>query len=264
MMRRSSIVSLSRTLVGMMTVVLVSLLATTSARADEPAVIVMGTDASHLFSPSYLPVLAYGSPVTVQAQSTSGQPVLFTTDGACTLTSITGTPGGWSTGVLTVTATTDTCRITASTDAGNGLAATASTYVLRTRPGQQSAGLPVLGRKVVRQSALPLGIAGLATDRGQPIAFRVTNGGENCKVIVKKGKVSIAFGSKQGQCTVSASAPGVAGQYLPYQRIYVFRIQSDASVDPSETKPSETKPGDAKPGDAKPDQSSSVTSATLA
>jgi len=254
MVRRSSIVALSHALVAMVALIFGSMLATSAARADEPAVIVIGIDASRLFTPSFLPVLSYGSSVSVQAQSTSGQPVSFASDGGCTVAAIAGTPGGWSTGVVTVTSTADACRLTASTDAGNGLAATASTYVLRTRLGQQSADLPVIGRKVARQSSIPLGNAGLTTDRGQPIAFKVTNGGKNCKVAVKKGQVSIAFGSKQGQCTVSASAPGIPGQYLPYQRMYVFKVTSNAPAAPS----------DAKPSDAKPDQSSSVTSATVA
>ena len=255
MVRRASIDSFGRGLAYVSAVLLGGTLAPAPALADEPAVIVIGTDATRLFGPTFLPVLAFGTPMNVQAQSTSGQIVTFTTEGGCSVATILpGTPGGWSTGLLTVTSTADSCRLTASTDAGNGRSATTATYVLRTRMGRQSAGLPVIGRKVAPSASIPLGRSGLTTDREQPIAIKVTNGSKLCRVIVKKEQVSIAVGTKQGQCTVSASAPGIPGEYLPYQRIYVFKVTREAL----------SKPDAAKPDAAKPDQAGSVTSATVA
>lgn len=244
-----SMASTQRVLAAVLAVLVGIACATVPAHAEEPATITIGIDASQPFSPAFLPVLSFGASVSLQAQSTSGQPVVFTTEGGCSLVPITGTPGGVSTAVLTATSTADACRLTAATEAGNGLAASTSTYVLRTRLGQQSSVLPTLTRKVAPGTSVQLGAAGLATDRGQPIDVRVSNGGKYCTVSVKKGQVTLAFGGKQGQCTVSASAPGIQNQYLPYRRIYVFKV---------------TRGGASKPSDSKPSQSASVTSATVA
>gem|GEM_PF-6828335 len=207
------------------------------ARADTPAGIEVGLDANRLFNQAFLPVLSFGVPVTLQARSTSGQPVRFTGEEGCTVAQVTALPGDWSSAVLTVTSSNQVCRLTVASDAGSGFTESSSTYYLRTRLGQQVAALPSLTRKVAPKTSVTLGPSPLTTDRGMPISVRVVRGEKQCKVTTTKGRLAVVFSGQRGQCTVRASAAGVADQYLPYQRVYVFKVTGDLQV-PEEVKPS--------------------------
>lgn len=233
-------------------------LAAGPAQADEPAGIAVGLDATRFFNQSFQPVLSFGVPLSLQAQSTSGQPVVFTAAEGCSATQLSAMQGGWSTAVLAATSSTQLCRLTLATDAGNGFAASTSTYFLRTRMGQQAADLPALGRTVAPKTSVILGASGLKTDRGQPITLRVTKGSKHCKVSTVKGRVVVAFSAKHGQCTVWASAPGIPGQYLPLQRVYVFRVTGEEAAPSGKPSPSPSgKPSDKPSPSGKPSPSPS-------
>lgn len=198
------------------------------AQADEPASITVATGSGVAFSSAFLPVLSFGTPLSIQATSTSGQPVTFAAEDGC---SVAGQPGPTSAAMLTVVSTASACRLTVASAAGNGRSEATATYLLRTRMGQQLAPVALVGRKVTTGSAVQLGAAGMTTDHGQPVVITVTNGSKLCKVKAKKGIVRVAFGAKEGACTVSATAAGVPEQYLPFQRVYVFTISGKGHDD---------------------------------
>jgi len=191
------------------------------ARADDPATITVATGSGPAFGSAFLPVLSFGTPLSIQATSTSGQPVSFAAEDGC---SVAAQAGSTSAAVLTVVSTTRVCRLTVASGAGNGQSEATVTYLLRTRMGPQVAPVALVGRKVKVGTSLELGAAGMTTDHGQPVIVVVTNGRKLCTVKARKGVIKVVFGPKEGACTVLASAAGVPDQYLPFQRVYVFKI----------------------------------------
>lgn len=216
------------------------------ARADEPAAITVTTASGMAFGAAFLPVLSFGTPLSIQATSTSGQPVTISAEGGC---SAAGQAAPQSAAVLTVVSSTQACLLTVASGAGNGLAEASASYVLRTRMGPQTAPVALVGRKVRPGTSVDIGPAGMTTDRGQQVIVTVANGSKFCTVKTRKGAIRVAFGEREGACTVSARAAGVPEQFEPFQRIYVFSIR---------------RKGHAGLAGAGGDSESSVTSATMA
>lgn len=174
------------------------------------------TDAITLVQPGWGPwnnggtyQLGNGSNFTFQASSLSGAPVTLTETGPCGLNGLT----------INVPVGSGQCNLQARTNGGNGYAPANYGYTITLIPGNQTATVaaPQSGRFKAGRSLLLEGPGAADTNAGQNINWSVTKGNNKvCKIqYPNDGSVTLKL-LKKGHCMVKANAPGVPGQWNPY------------------------------------------------
>jgi hypothetical protein len=170
------------------------------------------------WSPNGTYTLGNGSNFTFQASSLSGAPVTLSETGPCTVSGLT----------INVPTGSGVCNLKASTNGGNGYGPITFGYTINLIPGTQTASVSApasgaypAGRVLVLESPTQQD-----TNAGQNIQWKVKKGGKGvCKVLYpSSGAVNLRI-VKRGSCTVIGSAPGVPGQWNPFQtaRTYTGR-----------------------------------------
>lgn len=153
--------------------------------------------------------LGNGSNFTFQASSLSGAPVTLTETGPCGLNGLT----------INVPVGSGQCNLQARTNGGNGYAPANYGYTIALIPGNQTATVaaPQSGRFKAGRSLLLEGPGAADTNAGQNINWSVTKGNNKvCKLqYPNDGSVTLKL-LKKGHCMVKANAPGVPGQWNPY------------------------------------------------
>ncbi|MBI1349998.1 MAG: hypothetical protein GC156_02640 [Actinomycetales bacterium] len=160
-----------------------------------------------------------GTSFTFQAATLSGSPVMLSTKGAgpCSVTGLT----------LTVTAGSGQCSLIAQSAGSAGYQPVTQTYTVLAAPGQQTATLaaPPSGRfnkgRTIRLQNANQGV----TNANQNITWRISNGGNRCRLrFPANGAVNVQL-QRPGQCTVVARARAVKGQWKEFrlQRTYTAR-----------------------------------------
>ena len=159
-----------------------------------------------------------GTSFTFQASTLSGSAVTLTNKGGpCTVNGLS----------LTVTAGSGQCLLTARSQGSAGYAPVTQSYTVVAAPGQQTASLaaPPSGRfNVGRTIRLQNANQGV-TNANQNVTWRITNGGNRCRLrFPSNGAVNVQL-QRAGQCTVVARARAVKGQWLEFrlQRTYTAR-----------------------------------------
>lgn len=186
---------------------------------SQPVTIVAGPaqqDTITLIQPGWGPwtnggtyTLGNGSNFTFQATSLSGAPVVLSETGPC----------GLNGNTINVPVGSGQCNLQARTNGGNGYAPVTYGYTIALIPGNQVATVaaPNSGRYKAGRS-LVLEAPGQAdTNAGQNINWVITKGKNKiCKLqYPDNGSVTLKL-IKKGHCMVKANAPGVPGQWNPY------------------------------------------------
>jgi hypothetical protein len=133
-------------------------------------------------------------------------------------------PCSWNGYTLTVPSG-GACNLTAATSGGNGYAPTSQGYIVKAGLGQQTAALaaPLSGKvnykKIIKLERPDQG----TTNANQNVLWNVAKKSKSACALVfpSDGSVNLKFKAR-GYCTVTASAPGVDGQWAPFvlQRTY--------------------------------------------
>lgn len=161
--------------------------------------------------------LANGTVVTFTATAASGSPVTLTESGPCALTGNTFTANGGS----------GQCRVTASSNGGNGYGPTSGTVTIALVPGAQTTPqAPRASGRINRGTTVTLvTAANNVTNAGQRMSWRVTSGSRFCELrFPANGNIRLRA-VRNGNCDVRATAPAVAGQWnrLVINRTYRVR-----------------------------------------
>jgi len=151
-----------------------------------------------------------GSNFAFQASTLSGAPVTLSENGPCQIAGLT----------LSVNSGSGNCSMKAVSTGGNGYAGVTYNYNINLVPGTQTASIaaPPSGRfKVGRVLVLESPNAS-DTNAGQNINWVIKKGGKKyCALLYPStGAVTLRI-KKKGTCTVVGNAPGVSGQWQPFQ-----------------------------------------------
>ena len=150
-----------------------------------------------------------GGSFTFSASTASGAPVTLSESGPCQVSGL----------ALTAQAGSGQCNLVASSPGGNGFAAVQYGYTVNLVPGNQTAvvAAPQSGRFKKGRSLVLEGPGNADTNAGQNINWTITKGKNKiCKLqYPSNGSVTLKL-IKKGHCMVKANAPGVAGQWNPY------------------------------------------------
>ncbi|MDO8307817.1 MAG: Ig-like domain repeat protein [Actinomycetota bacterium] len=169
------------------------------------------------WAPNGTYTLGNGTVFTFGASTLSGAPVALTESGPCQVSGLT----------LTIDTGSGQCSLVAKSAGGPGYAPTTQGYLIVMVPGQQTAVLaaPNSGRfsngRTIRLQNPSQG----ATNAGQNVTWRVTNGGNRCRIAYPaSGAVNLRL-QRTGNCTVVASAPAVPNAWSSFrlQRQYTIR-----------------------------------------
>jgi len=191
-----------------------------SGSTSDPVTIVAGPaqfDSITLVQPGFGPwapngtyTLGNGSNFTFQASTLSGAPVTLSETGPCSVSGLT----------INVPTGSGVCNLRASSNGGNGYGPITFGYTVNLIPGTQTASVSAppsgnypVGRVLVLESPTQQD-----TSAGQNIQWKVKKGGKGiCKLLYpSSGAVNLKI-TKRGTCTVIGSAPGVPGQWNPFQ-----------------------------------------------
>ena len=133
-------------------------------------------------------------------------------------------PCSWSGYTLTVP-TGGACNLIAATSGGNGYAPTSQSYTVKAGLGQQTAALaaPLSGKvnykKIIKLERPDQG----TTNANQNVLWSVAKKSKSVCALVfpPDGSVNLKFKAR-GYCSVTATAPGIDGQWAPFvlQRTY--------------------------------------------
>jgi len=151
-----------------------------------------------------------GSNFAFQASTLSGAPVTLSENGPCQISGLT----------LSVNSGSGNCSMKAVSAGGNGYAGVTYNYNINLVPGTQTASVtaPPSGQfKVGRVLVLESPNAS-DTNAGQNINWVIKKGGKkSCALLYpSSGAVTLRIKNK-GTCTVVGNAPGVSGQWQPFQ-----------------------------------------------
>lgn len=169
------------------------------------------------WNPNGTYTLGNGSSFAFQASTLSGAGVTLAETGPCQVSGLT----------ITIDTGSGQCNLVASSPGGNGYAAVQQGYTVSIIPGNQTATLaaPQSGNfskgRTIRLQNPSQG----QTNAGQNVTWRVTSGGNRCRIrYPSSGAVNLQL-QRAGQCNVTARAPGVAGQWNAFslQRSYRAR-----------------------------------------
>ncbi len=161
--------------------------------------------------------LGNGTVFTFQASTLSGAAVTLTESGPCQVSGLT----------LTVDTGSGQCNLMASSSGGSGYAPVQQGYTVSMVPGQQTATLaaPNSGRFSVGRTVRLQNPAQGATNAQQNVTWRVTSGGNRCRLVYpSSGAVNVRL-VRAGQCTVVARAADVPGSWQAFRlsRTYTAR-----------------------------------------
>lgn len=159
-----------------------------------------------------------GTRFAFQASTLSGSQVQLTiADGPCAISGLT----------LSVKSGTGQCSMVAKSAGSAGYQAVAQTYTIIAAPGTQTATLaaPPSGRFNVGRTVRLQNPSQGVTNAGQNITWRITQGGNRCRLrFASNGAVNVQL-QRAGQCTVVAQARAVADEWAAFrlQRTYTAR-----------------------------------------
>lgn len=151
-----------------------------------------------------------GSNFAFQASTLSGASVTLSENGPCQISGLT----------LTVNSGSGNCSMKAVSAGGNGYAGVTYNYNINLVPGTQTANVSAppsgsfkVGRVLVLESP-----NATDTNAGQNINWVIKKGGKkHCALLYPStGAVTLRVKNK-GTCTVIGKAPGVSGQWQPFQ-----------------------------------------------
>jgi hypothetical protein len=154
--------------------------------------------------------LGNGSNFAFQASTLSGAPVTLSENGPCQISGLT----------LSVNSGSGNCTMKAVSAGGNNYAGVTYTYNINLVPGIQTANVVAppsgsykVGRVLVLESP-----SATDTNAGQNINWVIKKGGKkHCALLYpSSGAVTLRMKNK-GTCTVIGKAPGVSGQWQPFQ-----------------------------------------------
>jgi hypothetical protein len=151
-----------------------------------------------------------GSNFTFQASTLSGAPVTLSETGPCQVSGLT----------LSVNSGSGNCTMKAVSQGGNGYSGVTYTYNINLVPGTQTANIaaPPSGSYKVGRALVLESPNATDTNAGQNINWVIKKGGKkHCALLYPStGAVTLRIKNK-GTCTVIGNAPGVSGQWQPFQ-----------------------------------------------
>lgn len=197
-----------------------------SGSTSDPVVVVAGPtqqDRISLVQPGYGPwaqngnyPMMNGSSFTFQASTASGAGVTLTETGPCQVNGLT----------LTVPVGSGQCNLVASSPGGNGFAPVQYGYTVTAIPGNQVANVtaPQSGRYNKGRTLTLEGPGNGDTNAGQNINWFIKKGKNSVCTLKFNGNGAVKLKLKnRGQCVVRGTAPGVAGQWNPYNIRRAYR-----------------------------------------
>jgi hypothetical protein len=182
-----------------------------------PDVITLVQPGVGAWAPNGVYTLGNGTSFTFQARTLSGAAVTLTNTGPCNQSGL----------ALVIDTGSGQCSLVATSPGGPGFAPVRQGYTVVMVPGQQTARLaaPASGRFAVGRSIRLENPSQGATNAGQNITWRITNGANRCRLrYPSSGAVNLQL-QRAGQCTVVARAAAVPGQWASFrlQRTYTAR-----------------------------------------
>jgi hypothetical protein len=162
--------------------------------------------------------LGNGSSFAFQATTLSGAGVTLSESGPCQVSGLT----------ITIDTGSGQCNLVATSPGGNGYRGVQQGYTVSIIPGNQTAALaaPNSGNFSKGQTIRLQNPAQGQTNASQNVTWRVNNNSTNrCRLrYPSSGAVNLQL-QRAGTCNVTARAPGVAGQWNPFnlQRSYRAR-----------------------------------------
>lgn len=161
--------------------------------------------------------LGNGSSFAFQATTLSGAGVTLTESGPCQVSGLT----------ITIDTGSGQCNLVATSPGGNGYRGVQQGYTVSIIPGNQTAALaaPNSGNfskgRTIRLQNPSQG----QTNAGQNVTWRVTSGGNRCRIrYPSNGAVNLQL-QRAGTCNVVARAPGVAGQWNQFRLERSYRAR---------------------------------------
>jgi hypothetical protein len=182
------------------------------------------TDVISLVQPGWGPwnpngtyTLGNGSSFAFQATTLSGSGVTLSETGPCQVSGLT----------ITIDTGSGQCNLVATSPGGNGYRGVQQGYTVSIIPGNQTAALaaPNSGNfskgRTIRLQNPSQG----QTNAGQNVTWRVTSGGNRCRIrYPSNGAVNLQL-QRAGTCNVVARAPGVAGQWNQFRLERSYRAR---------------------------------------
>lgn len=161
------------------------------------------------WNPNGTYTLGNGSNFAFQASTLSGAGVTLSETGPCQVSGLT----------ITIPTGSGQCNLVATSPGGNGYAGVQYGYTVSLIPGNQTATLsaPQSGNVNAGKTLTLESPSQQDTNAGQNITWKITKG-KNSVCTLKfpsSGAVKLKI-NKKGQCNVTGSAPGVAGQWNPF------------------------------------------------
>ena len=161
--------------------------------------------------------LGNGSSFAFQATTLSGAGVTLSESGPCQVSGLT----------ITIDTGSGQCNLVATSPGGNGYRGVQQGYTVSIIPGNQTAALaaPNSGNfskgRTIRLQNPSQG----QTNAGQNVTWRVTSGGNRCRIrYPSNGAVNLQL-QRAGTCNVVARAPGVAGQWNQFRLERSYRAR---------------------------------------
>ena len=162
-----------------------------------------------VWAPNSSHQLGQGTSITFQAGTLSGAAVTLSDTGPCTTSGLT----------LSVGVSSGQCTLIAKSAGGNGYGPVVQNYIVTPGLGTQTATLnaPLSGKLKAKQVTVLQTPSQGTTNADQAISWVVAKSSRSVCALVfpSSGAVNLKF-KKHGYCTVTATAPGVPGQWSPF------------------------------------------------
>ena len=169
------------------------------------------------WAPNGVYTLPNGATFTFAASTLSGAAVTLSESGPCQVSGLS----------IVIDTGSGQCNLVATSPGGNGYAGVQQGYTVSMVPGNQTAALaaPNSGNfskgRTIRLQNPTQG----QTNAGQNITWRVTSGGNRCRLAYpSNGAVNLRL-TRTGQCNVTARAPGVAGSWNAFRLDRSYRAR---------------------------------------
>lgn len=170
------------------------------------------------WAPNGTYTLGNGSNFTFQASSLSGSPVTLSETGPCAISGLT----------ISVPTGSGACNLKASTNGGNGYGPITFGYTVNLIPGTQTATLAAPASRTVRAGRVLVleSPQQQDTNAGQNIQWTVRKNSRSvCRLLYpSSGAVTLRM-LQRGTCTVTGRAPGVPGQWNPFQTARTYTVR---------------------------------------
>lgn len=160
--------------------------------------------------------LRNASTVTVATSSASGAAVTLAISGPCTLTGQT----------IRANTGSGSCTLSASSPGRGAFGPGTQVNTMTLIRGVQTATLnPVPAGTLQRGRFYRLAGPGTLTSAGNPVKWRVSFAPKRCKVLKQSDGSYLLRAKKLGRCNVKAYSPPVAGQWLPFKKLYRYTVR---------------------------------------